>query len=520
MSEALRLERITRRCGATLANDHVDLTVLTGEIHAVIGENGAGKSTLLHIAAGLHPPDSGSITLFGTHYPTLTSAQAIAAGVGLVQQHFALIPALTVAENLVLGAEPRRGPFFSHDAARARVLALAQSLGFSLNPDALVSTLSMGQQQRLEILKLLHREARLLILDEPTAVLAPQECDELFSVLRRLRAQGHAVVLVTHKLREVMALSDRVTVLRRGRKIETLNTAQTDIPTLTRLMVEGSAAQAALAQLTEGGLAEGKTHSSSNTPAPQAVVLSVRGLRVRDARGHWLLHPTSFELHAGEVLGVAGVIGNGQTELVEALAGLRSYEGEIHLKGQRLDGVSAAERLRQGLAHIPEDRQAHGLVLGMTVAENFGLGRLAQLSRWGWLQRLGLVQAAQQGIQQLDIRPPDPDGLAQQLSGGNQQKIVVARELQRQPACLLAAQPTRGVDIGAMAILHEQLVQARTRGTAILLISADLNELRSLSDRIMVLYQGKMVGILSRSEAEEARLGTLMIGGAGHEPGQ
>lgn len=515
MSEALRLERITRRCGATLANDRVDLTVLTGEIHAVIGENGAGKSTLLHIAAGLHPPDSGSITLFGRPYPTLTSAQAIAAGVGLVQQHFALIPALTVAENLVLGAEPRRGPFFSRDAARARVHALAQSLGFSLDPDALVSTLSMGQQQRLEILKLLHREARLLILDEPTAVLAPQECDELFGVLRRLRAQGHAVVLVTHKLREVMALSDRVTVLRRGRKIETLNTAQTDIPTLTRLMVEGSAAQAALTQLTEGG-----THSSSHTTAQQDVVLSVRDLSVRDTRGHWLLHPTSFELHAGEVLGVAGVIGNGQTELVEALAGLRPYDGELHLKGQRLDGLSAAERLRQGLAHIPEDRQAHGLVLGMTVAENFGLGRLAQLSRWGWLQRLGLVQAAHQGIEQLDIRPPEPDGLAQQLSGGNQQKIVVARELQRQPFCLLAAQPTRGVDIGAMAILHAQLEQARTRGTAILLVSADLNELRSLSDRIMVLYQGKMVGILSRSEAEETRLGTLMMGGAGHEPGQ
>lgn len=512
MSEALRLEHITRRCGSILANDRIDLIVFTGEIHAVVGENGAGKSTLLHIAAGLQSADAGSITLFGRPYPSLTAAQAIAAGVGLVQQHFALVPALTAAENLVLGLEPRRGLFFNRKAARTRLLDLANALGFSLDPDARVSSLSIGQQQRLEILKLLHREARLLILDEPTAVLAPQECEELFGLLRRLRAQGKAIVLVTHKLREVMALADRVTVLRRGRKIQTLESAQTDIPTLTRLMVEGAAAQAVLSQLTEGGARKATSEQDRRAP-----VLEVKGLTVRDGAGHPILRPTSFSLYPGEVLGVAGVIGNGQTELVEALAGLRPSEGEIRLNGQPLTGKSVAERLALGLAHIPEDRHVHGLVLGMTLAENVGLGRLEHFTRRGWLQRAALTQAVQRAIGQLDIRPAEPKALVQSLSGGNQQKVVVARELQRQPSCLLAAQPTRGVDIGAMAVLHDQLEQARAAGTAILLVSADLSELLSLSDRILVFYQGSVVGSLTRAEATEAQLGVLMMGGATHE---
>jgi simple sugar transport system ATP-binding protein len=559
----LELRGIFKAFGATVANRHVDLEVERGRIHAVVGENGAGKSTLLQIAAGLVQADAGEIRIRGEVLSRPTPARAIARGVGLVAQHFLLIPPFTVAENVVLGAEPHLGARLDRARAEAEVAALAARFGLAIDPARPVETLSVGEQQRVEILKVLYRKAELLILDEPTAVLAPVEVDELFTVLRSLAAQGRTVVFVTHKLREVMAVSDRVTVMRRGEVVGTVDTSETSIAALTGLMVGGASAAESLAA---GGAPAPSSLAAGGAPAPSSLTaggagaaspsgwasaarpaggastsrsagggqgrvladrlgamargtagrgaaLRVSGLRVRGAQGTEVVRDVGFEVFPGEIVGIAGVQGNGQTELIEAIAGLLPYQGQVWLDGESVDGLSPGDRLASGLAHIPEDRHRRGLVLEFPVADNFILGAQAAYARAGFMERSAIAHDAQRAVDRFGVYPPDIALPAAALSGGNQQKVVVARELGRLPKALLAAQPTRGVDIGAMATVHEALRVARTAGCGILLVSADLAELLALSDRILVMYRGELVGDLPRIAASEAVVGALMVGG-------
>lgn len=506
-ASALALEHIHKTCGTTHANRDVSLTVLEGEIHAVVGENGAGKSTLLRIAAGLQSPDSGQIFIRGERVEHLTAAIAISKGVGMVQQHFALIPPFTVTENVVLGCEP--GSTVTLDRARAttEVQALANELGFSLDVTRTVESLSVGEQQRVEILKVLYRKARVLILDEPTAVLAPQEVEELFQVLRTLVSKGCTVVFVTHKLREVMAIADRVSVMRRGEVVSTVPVAETSLDALTEAMLGGTLAgmPSALERTAPTAHAvPGSLHEDA---------LQVEGLNVRDAQGREVLRNVSLALKRGEILGIAGVQGNGQTELIEAIAGILPYHGKVRLAGRSLEGLNAGQRLQAGLSHIPEDRLARGVVLDFSVRDNFALGALKRYSRAGVMRFRSLLEAAQQNVARYDLRPPDTSLPVSHLSGGNQQKLVVSRELDRMPSVLLAAQPTRGVDLGAMARIYQALQEARANGMAILLVSADLTELMTLADRIAVMYRGELVGSVTRAEASEATLGAWMMRG-------
>ncbi len=506
---ALELKGITKRFGPVVANRSIDLTVYPGEIHAVVGENGAGKSTLLQIAAGIQTADAGEILVQGEILTRPSAARAIARGIGMVQQHFLLIPPFTVAENIVLGAEPHRGPLLDRARAEAAVRKLAERFGLHVDPTRRVEDLSVGEQQRVEILKVLYRNAKLLILDEPTAVLAPVEVDDLFRVLRSLVDQGRTVIFVTHKLREVMAVSDRVTVLRRGRVVATSLTRDTSIDTLADLMV-------------------GKSTTPASPPAAQPrepipahrdrTALEVENLQVVGRHGRPAVDRITFQVAPGEIVGIAGVQGNGQTELVEAIAGLLPYSGHVRLAGRNLDSLSPGERLQAGLAHIPEDRQHRGLVLEFSVADNFILGAQATFSRPGRLLIKRIDANARQHIRAFDVRPPNPAAAAQALSGGNQQKVVVARELGRNPVAILAAQPTRGVDIGAMKTIHQGLRNAREAGAGILLISADLAELLDLSDRILVLFRGRIAAEFARDEATESRIGAAMVGARAPDP--
>jgi len=518
MTPALELRGITRTFGPTIATRDAHLTVNPGEIHAVVGENGAGKSTLLQIAAGLLTADTGEIRVNGEPLLRPSPTRAIARGIGMVQQHFLLIPTFSVAENVVLGAEPHQGPVLDRSRAEADVRALSDRFGMGLEPSRPVGSLSVGEQQRVEILKVLYRNASILILDEPTSVLAPVEVEELFRVLRSLVAQGRTVVFVTHKLREVMAIADRVTVMQRGRVVETVRTADTSIAALTRSMV-GETAGGQLLEVIQA--VQGATPipgvGSSRVDAEPAPVLHIDRLRVRSPQGLELVRGISLELRPGEIVGIAGVQGNGQTELIDAIAGLTPYDGEIRLAGVSIDAHPPGSRLEAGIAHIPEDRHHRGLVLDFSIADNLILGTLRRFSRGFRLDRTRILARAADAIARFDIRPPRPEVTARTLSGGNQQKIVVARELDRAPKVLLAAQPTRGVDIGAMAHIHEALRTARDAGTAILLVSADLGELLALADRIGVMYRGELVGMMPRALATEARLGTLMVGGQVHD---
>ncbi len=509
---ALELRGISKRFGAVAANRSVNLTVQQGEIHAVVGENGAGKSTLLQIAAGIQSADAGEIIIRGERLIRPTAARAIARGIGMVQQHFLLIPPFSVAENVVLGAEPRRGPRLDRHQAEAEVKALADRFGLAIDPSRRVADLSVGEQQRVEILKVLYRNAELLILDEPTAVLAPVEVDDLFSVLRVLVAQGRTVIFVTHKLREVMAVADRVTVLRRGEVVADARTSETSMDELARQMV-GDAVRLP-------GVEPGLREDARVPPPSRDPALEIDGLHVLGAHGRPAVRGVSLRIMHGEITGIAGVQGNGQTELVEAAAGLLPYSGSVRLDGHPIDTLAPGERLAQGLAHIPEDRQQRGLVLEFSIADNLILGSQRRFSRAGRLLRHAIDLNARRRVEDFDVRPPRPATGVHALSGGNQQKVVVARELSRRPKAILAAQPTRGVDIGAMEIIHRGLRSARDAGAGILLVSADLGELLDLADRILVLYRGEVVGEFRRGEATEAAIGTLMVGGraAPHPP--
>jgi simple sugar transport system ATP-binding protein len=497
---AVELRHIRKAWPGVVANDDVNLSVRQGEIHALVGENGAGKSTLMNILYGLIKPNSGEIYVHGQLAQINGPRDAIRLSIGMVHQHFMLIPPMTVAENIVLGYEPG-GTFspYQGQEARSRIAELSKQYGLHIDPDAVTGQLTVGQQQRVEILKVLYRGAQILILDEPTGVLTPQETQELFQVLRGLVAQGKTIIFITHKLREVLELSDQVTVLRRGRVVGNLITHETNQEEIARMMVGR----------------EVLLRVDKKPATPGEVLLRVENVTADSERGLAALRGVSFEVRAGEILGIAGVEGNGQSELVEVVTGLRKATGgNVTLAGRDVTNFNAREIRRAGMAHIPEDRRGSGLVLGYSIEDNLILGR----QRWAQFSLRGLLLKLKQNllwairlIREFDIRAPGPAVSASSLSGGNQQKIIVARELTAEPKVLIASQPTRGVDIGAIEFIHRRLVEKRDAGAAILLVSAELDEIRSLSDRIAVMYEGRIVGVES-PEVSEERLGLLMAG--------
>ncbi len=498
----LELHEITKRFASVVANDAIDFDLRRGEVHALLGENGAGKSTLMNVLYGLYHPDEGEIHINGKKVAFGSPKDAIEAGIGMVHQHFMLIPVMTAAENIVLGTEPTHGRILlDSDAARKRVRDLASRFNFAVDPDARVANIGVGQQQRVEILKALYRNAEILILDEPTAVLTPQEAQELFEILNSLKGEGMSIIFISHKLNEVLDIADRITVLRRGKKVGTLPR-------------EG-ASEAGLARLMVGREVLLRVEKSAS--APGEPLLAVEDLVVRDNRGLEAVRGLSLEVRAGEIVGLAGVDGNGQSELVEAITGLRKVEGgRIVVGGRDLTGASTQEILDNRLGHIPEDRQRRGLVLEFTLAENLALHDYDRPpnSRFGWLRPGRMAQHARRLLAEYDVRGGGPRTRASALSGGNQQKVVVAREVSREPRVLLAAQPTRGLDVGAIEYVHRRLVEQRDEGTAVLLVSLELEEILSLSDRILAVYEGRIVGEYG-SDVSEEELGIAMTGGHG-----
>ena len=508
---------ITKRFGAVEANRNANLEVAHGEIHALVGENGAGKSTLMRILAGLLEPDGGSFTIAGRDVTGWSTRQAIDAGVGMVHQHFMLVPTLTVAENLVLGREPRRGVRLDRAAAVADVEALGRKTGLVVAPNRLVSDLSVGEAQRVEVLKVLWRGAKLLILDEPTAVLSPPEVKDLWTVLRRLTSEGSTVVLITHKLDEVMEISDMVTVMRAGETVGRIATRDASPSAIAKMMVGRDVALAG-SLAAESGLPTDKPQARG--PRPQApsgnAVLSVRDLTIPSGRGEHAVRGVTFQIAPGEIFGIAGVEGNGQSELVEAIAGLRTVSsGMITLGDRDMTTVSVRRRGDAGLSHIPEDRHRRGLILDYSVADNFILGQQHHFSRRGVLDRLAIAKHGDELVKTYDVRPPDATLPAGALSGGNQQKIVIGREMRREFSVLLASQPTRGVDVGAIEFIHARIRDAAASGRAVLLVSADLVEVLALADRIAVMYDGRFACVLPRNQASAEVLGPYMTGLAG-----
>ncbi|MGH7725445.1 MAG: ABC transporter ATP-binding protein [Candidatus Eiseniibacteriota bacterium] len=496
---AVELEGITKSFGRLRANDGVSLTVLPGTIHALVGENGAGKTTLMKTLFGLYHPDAGVIRLNGEAVRFHSPADALARGLGMVHQHFMLVRPLTVAENITLAHEITTGPLLDPRRAVTVVRELSQRYGLRVDPEARIENLSVGEEQRVEILKALYHGAKILILDEPTAVLTPQETEELFGVLRSLRSQGTTVVLITHKLREVMAISDDVTVMRGGRTVGTRKTAATSIPELAELMVGRPV-------LLEVEKAEAK---------PGAPVLEIDGLSVRDDRGLPAVSELSLAVAAGEIVGIAGVEGNGQNELVEALTGLRRWTaGDVRLSGRSLHGLSPRAIAHLGVSHVPADRWKRGLVLEYSLEDNLIFGRHDEraFNRGAVLARPAIRTFANERLQEFDVRPPLPLARARQLSGGNQQKVIVAREFTRPGPLLIAAHPTRGIDLGAIEFIHKEIVRQRDAGRAVLLVSAELAELLTLSDRIAVLYEGRITFEARPRETDERELGLHMTG--------
>jgi ABC-type uncharacterized transport system ATPase subunit len=496
----LELRGITKQFPGVLANDHIDFDLRDGEVHALLGENGAGKSTLMNIVYGLYSADEGEIVIKGESVRFSSPHDAIERGIGMVHQHFMLIPVMTVTENIVLASEPRTaGVLLDYSGARERVLEISRRFNFAIDPDAKIQNITVGQQQRVEILKALYRDADILILDEPTAVLTPQEATELFSILESLVAQGLSIIFISHKLNEVLEIADRITVLRRGKRIETIPREGATEAGLARSMV----GREVLLRVDKG-------------PAhPGDRLLEVDGLRVLDGRGLEVVRGVSFDVRAGEIVGIAGVDGNGQTELIDALAGLRRPEsGRVMIGGKDLTSANAHIRLEQGLGHIPEDRQRRGLVLEFSLAENIALHDYDKppFSRWGWLSPRRVIERARTLLREYDVRGGGPQTPASALSGGNQQKVVVAREVSRNPRVLIAAQPTRGLDVGAIEFVHKRLVAERDGGRAVLLVSLELDEILSLSDRILVIYEGEIVGEFAPDVTEE-QLGIAMTGG-------
>jgi simple sugar transport system ATP-binding protein len=498
----LELRGITKQFPEVLANDHIDLDLKRGEVHALLGENGAGKSTLMNILYGLYRPDEGEIVVNGKPVSFSSAKDAIEQGIGMVHQHFMLIPVMTVAENIVLGTEPTEaGIVLDYRVARNRVEEIARTFGFHIDPDARIENITVGQQQRVEILKALYRRADILILDEPTAVLTPQEATELFGILRSLQAEGMSVIFISHKLNEVLDIADRISVLRRGKMIGTVPKEGATEQELARMMVGRDV------------LLRVEKHASKAGEA----LLKVDDLHVQDDREIEKVRGVTLEVRAGEILGLAGVDGNGQTELIEAITGLRpTQSGTVTVAGKQTSRhASPKDMLEVGVGHIPEDRQRRGLVLEFSIAENIALHdfRYPPDSRNGWLFPRRMIERARRLIQAFDVRGGGPTTRAGGLSGGNQQKVVVAREVERNPKVLIAAQPTRGLDVGAIEYVHRRLVAERDEGRAILLASLELEEIVSLSDRIVVMFEGRIVGEFPPTATEE-ELGLAMIGAA------
>ena len=496
----LELRGITKRFPGIVANDGVDFDLRKGEVHALLGENGAGKSTLMNVVYGLYRPDEGQILVNGKPAELGSPKAAIENGIGMVHQHFMLIPVMSVAENIVLATEPtHNGVFLDYAAAEKRVREISTRFGLAVEPRAIVQDITVGQQQRVEILKALYRGADILVLDEPTAVLTPQEALELFAIIRSLTEQGKSIIFISHKLNEVTEVADRITVLRRGKKIETLPAAGATEEGLARLMV----GREVLLRV-------------DKTPAqPTEPLLSVQGLTVEDDRGIEQVRDLSFEVKGGEIVGIAGVDGNGQTELIDAIAGLRrSKAGKIVIAHEDVTGDTCKECLDAGLGHIPEDRQRRGLILDFSLAENIALHDYDHppASRYGWLYPKRLIEKAGVLLKEFDVRGGGPQTRAGGLSGGNQQKVVLAREIDRNPKVLIAAQPTRGLDVGAIEFVHRRLVEERDEGRGILLVSLELDEILSLSDRILVIFEGRIVGEFQPG-VSEAELGVAMTGG-------
>ncbi len=496
----LELRGITKRFPGVVANESINLTVEPGEIHALLGENGAGKTTLMNVLYGLYHPDEGEILIGDRPVRFQGPGDAIAAGIGMVHQHFMLVPVFTVTENVMLGAESIRGPVGLLDLpdARRRIVEVSERHGLRVDPDARIEDLPVGVRQRVEIIKALYRRSEVLILDEPTAVLTPQESDELFGIMRSLVASGTSIIFITHKLDEVMAIADRITVLRRGKVVGTTRPAETDQEQLATMMV-GRDVELVV----------------SKPPAhPGEPVLEVRGLIVRDDRDQVAVDGVDLVVRAGEIVAVAGVQGNGQTELVEAITGLRQIEaGEIRIGGQAVR-PDPRQLFLAGVGHIPEDRTEDGLVSGFTVAENLVLNTyfLEPYSRGLRLDRDRIAAAAREAVETFDIRTPSIFNDVANLSGGNQQKVIVAREFRRPIRALVAAQPTRGLDVGSIEYIHKRIVAKRDEGLAVLIVSTELDEVLALGDRIAVMYQGRIVGILEPAEATLERLGLLMGG--------
>ena len=501
----IELREITKRFGEVLANDLVSFSVTPGTIHAIVGENGAGKSTAMRIAYGFYTADGGEILINGRVREIRTPHDAIALGIGMVHQHFMLVEPMTVAENIVLGAEPGNAASLDLRKAAEEIRKVSDEFRLSVDPNATIETLSVGQQQRVELLKALYRHAQLLILDEPTAVLTPQEVQEFFAILRGMRAQGKTIVIITHKLSEVLAISDEVTVMRDGQVVGDVKTNETNAAELARMMV----GREVLLRVDKPDAKAG------------AAVLSLRDLSVLGRDGSKRLDGISFEVRAGEIVGIAGVEGNGQTELIEVLSGLipgSHVSGSIRFEGREITRLNARARKELGIAHVPEDRHRRGLLMDFSLAENTILGvhyRKPAVTGPGsvFLDQKGIQRRAEQVIRDFDVRPPNPTLPARALSGGNQQKLIIGREFGLPPKLLLVSQPTRGVDIGAIEFIHQKIVKMRDAGCAVLLVSAELEEVTALSDRLLVIHSGKIAGEVDPKVASTEEIGLMMTGG-------
>jgi general nucleoside transport system ATP-binding protein len=494
----LELRNITKTFGSVVANNDVSIKIEKGTIHAIVGENGAGKSTIMRIAYGFYRADSGEILVDGQPVSIRTPQDAINLGIGMVHQHFMLVDTMTVGENIILGAEGGNPASIDWKKANADILALSNELRLGVSPKALIEDLSVGTQQRVELLKALYRNAELLILDEPTAVLTPQEVEDFFNILRRMREQGKTIVIITHKLEEVLAISDDVTVMRDGRVVGNLKTAETDEKELARMIVGRDVL----------------LRVEKNDARPSEPVLSIEDLSVTGKHGAALSN-VSLTVRAGEIVGVAGIEGNGQTELIEAIAGLIAVQsGSIKLAGREISRLSVRKRTELGIAHIPEDRHRRGLLLDSDLKENaiLGVHYRAPVASGGFLNSPFIEKRTREIIENFDVRPPNPELPAKSLSGGNQQKLIIGREFGLDPKLLLVSQPTRGVDIGAIEFIHRKLIALRDAGSAVLLISAELEEVTALADRLLVIYKGKFVGEVDPRAVSNEEIGLMMTG--------
>ncbi|OOZ86453.1 ABC transporter ATP-binding protein [Bacillus cereus] len=504
MEYVIEMNNITKVFPGIVANDDITLQVKQGEIHALLGENGAGKSTLMNVLFGLYQPEQGEIKIKGNPVKITNPNIANDLGIGMVHQHFMLVHNFTVTENIILGNEPKKNGKIAVEEAAKEIKQLSEQYGLAVDPHAKIEDISVGMQQRVEILKTLYRGAEILIFDEPTAVLTPQEIHELIQIMKKLVQEGKSIILITHKLKEIMEVCDRCTIIRKGKGIGTVNVAETDEHKLAELMV--------------GRQVNFKTEKIEAKPKEE--VLSIANLIVHDTRKLPAVKGLDLTVRAGEIVGIAGIDGNGQSELIEAITGLRKVEsGSIAIKGKEITNWPVRRITEEGIGHIPEDRHKHGLVLDFSVRDNIVLQTYYKnpFSKKGILNFSKITQKAKALIEQFDVRTPSEQTLARALSGGNQQKAIIAREVDRNPDLLIAAQPTRGLDVGAIEFIHKKLIEQRDNGKAVLLLSLELDEILNVSDRVAVIYEGKIVAIVDTKETNEQQLGLLMAGGTGKE---